>query len=154
MESIALASIVTSLIVKAAEKSGEKLGESLSGQVNEIAKVIRGKFQSKYNSEALKVLDGNHQSQEQEDIFQQMLETQIREDSNFRKRLTSIIENIQGDVDVQSEQIFLKDIFAKENIEIGEISQSVRAKHISYQEAATNIETHGTLRIKSMKQEA
>lgn len=151
MESIVLASIVTSLVLRAAEKSADKLGEAAADKISEVVKILFRKFQREGNNHALTVLEEDHPSEEQEATFREVLEAQIVKDSSFESQLSSAVEGLRKDV--HSDQVLLKDIFAKNGIKIGDVSQSVKGKRASSQEAAINLETDGTLEIKSLSQE-
>lgn len=149
MEPITLASLVTSLVIKASEKGAEKLGESSVEKIGHMIRLILGKLRG--NNQALAVLSEKTPSQEQKAAFIEILEAQIIEDRDFESQLASSVEDIRKDA--LSSQVLLRDIFAKNGIKVGDVTQYADSDRSSFQEAATNLETDGVLEIKSLNQE-
>jgi hypothetical protein len=151
MEPVSLtAGAIASLIFsKALEKGGEQLGEAVSKKIGQLLNFIRDKFQQEgVEGKLLKAQE--EPSDKNKSKFERELAEQMEEDEAFAKKLKALMNELKSDDQVN--QIFFKGVSVKGNAEIGDVKQTATPGSSVTQEAVTQVEVGGNLKIDNVKQ--
>ena len=151
MEPITLtAGTITSLIFsKALEKGGEQLGEAISDKIGQLLNLIREKFQ-KERVEGKLTKAQEAPSNKNKNRFERELTEQMEDDEAFAQKLKALMDELKSDEQVN--QIFFKGIKVKGGAEIGDVEQTATPGGSVRQEAVTEVEVGGELKIGNVKQ--
>ncbi len=151
MEPVTLtAGTIASLIFsKALEKGGEQLGEAVSDKIGQLLKVIREKFKSK-GMEGILTQAQDNPIETNKSVFKTVLETQMEDDEAFAQKLKALMDELKSDEQVN--QIFFKGVNVKGGAEIGDVEQTTTPGASVRQEAVTEVEVGGDLKIGHVKQ--
>lgn len=151
MEPITATMIATLIFSKAAEEGGKKLGEVVSNKVSQLLNVICEKFKAEgVEGKLTKVQE--EPSDKNRSRFEQELANQMEDDSEFANILKALIEELQTDEQVK--QVFFKGVRVKQDAEVGDIEQTATPGASISQEAVTDVEVGGSLKIGNVKQKS
>lgn len=155
MEPVTLtAGTIASLIFsKALEKGGEQLGEAVSDKIAQLLKVIREVIREKFKSKGMEGILTQAQDnpiETNKSVFKTVLETQMEDDEVFAQKLKALMDELKSDEQVN--QIFFKGVKVKGGAEIGDVEQTATPGGSVRQEAVTEVEVGGDLKIGNMKQ--
>ncbi len=151
MEPLTTTAIVSVLFSKAFEKSGEKLGETFSAKIGQLLTLIQEKFKAESIEGKLQKVQ-EEPSEKNKSRFEQELTTQMGDDEVFAKKLKALIDEIKSNNQVN--QIFFRSVSVKGNAEIGSIEQTTTQGRSVTQEAITQVDVGGTLKIGNMNQKS
>ncbi|HAA26707.1 MAG TPA: hypothetical protein DCE56_02280 [Cyanobacteria bacterium UBA8553] len=151
MEPLTTTAIASAILFKAFEKSGEKLGEAVSAKIGQLLNVIQEKFKAEgIEGKLTKVQE--EPSEKNKSRFEQELATQMEDDEVFASKLKAIVDELKSDDRVN--QIFFKDVDVKGDAEIGDVEQTTKQGSSTTQEAVTQVDIGGNLKIGNMKQKS
>ncbi len=149
MEPLTTTAIVSALLFKAFEKSGEKLGEAVSAKIGQLLNLIREKFKAE-DVEGKLTKAEEDPSEKNKSRLEQELAAQMEDDEAFAKKLKALVDELKSDDQVN--QIFFKDVNVKGDAEIGDVEQTAQKGGSVTQEAVTQVEVGGNLKIHNVKQ--
>jgi hypothetical protein len=149
MEPLATSAIVSILLSKAFEKSGEKLGEAVSARIGQLLNIIREKFKAE-GIEGKLTKTQEDPSEKNKSRLEQELSAQMEDDEAFAKKLKALVDEIKSEDLIN--QIFFKDVNVKGDAEIGDIEQTSKQVGSVKQEAVTQVEVGGSLKIGNVTQ--
>ncbi len=141
--------IATLIFSKAVEKGGEKLGEAVAEKISQLVKVIREKFQ-KEEVEGKLIKAEQEPNEKNKTRFERELVEQMEDDRAFAQKLKALMDELKSDEKVN--QIFFKGVKVKGGAEIGDVEQTARQGGSVTQEAVTEVEVGGDLKIGNVKQ--
>ncbi|MDJ0897492.1 MAG: hypothetical protein QNJ55_01690 [Xenococcus sp. MO_188.B8] len=142
--------IATLVFSKALEKGSEQLGEAISDKIGQLINLIRERFKQQGMEGAL-VQAENNPTEDNKKFFQQVLERQMRSDSEFAHKLKILMNELESNEQVH--HIFFKGVNVKGDAEIGDVEQTATGGGSVTQEAFTEVEIGGNLKIGNFKQQ-
>lgn len=149
---ITLATSITTLIFsKALEKGGEKLGEGISDKIGQLLNFIREKFQ-KEEVEGKLTKAQEDPSDKNKSRFERELAEQMEDDETFAKKLKELMDKLKSDKQIN--QILFKGVKVKGDTEIGDVEQTATGSGSTNQEAFTEVQIDGNLKVGNMKQQS
>lgn len=149
MEPLTTAAIVSALLFKAFEKGGEKLGEAVSAKIGQLLNLIRDKFKAE-GIEGKLTKAQEDPSEKNNSRLKQELEAQMEDDEAFAKNLKKLVDELESD---QHIQIFFNGVSVTGNAEIGDVEQTLTSGGSGRQEAITDVNVGGNLKISNVKQQ-
>ena len=142
---------ISSLIFsKALEKGGEQLGETVCKKMSQLLNVIREKFRAEEVEGKLTKAEEDP-SDKNKSRFERELADQMEDDEAFAQKLQTLMDELKSDEQVN--QIFFKSIKVKGDAEIGGVEQTATSDVSVRQEAVTEVEVGGNLKIGNIKQQ-
>ena len=148
--SLTAGAIATLIFSKALEKGGEQLGEVAFDRIGKLLNVIREKFKSK-GMEGILTQAQDNPTETNKSVFKTVLETQM-EDKAFAQKLKELMDELESDKQVK--QIFFKNVNVKSDVEIGDVEQTTTRDGSVTQEAFTEVEAGGKIKIANVKQQS
>ncbi len=149
VEPISTTMIVTLLLSKAAEEGGKKLGEAVSSKLGQLLNLIREKFKTEgVEGKLVKVQEDP--SEKNRLRFEQELEDQMEDDSEFANKLKALVEELQSDAQIK--QVFFKGIKVQQDAKVSNVKQSAAGSGSIEQQAVTDVEIGGSLIIEGIEQ--
>jgi hypothetical protein len=149
MEPLTTTAIASALLFKAFEKSGEKLGEAISAKIGQLLNLIQDKFKAEGIEGKLTKAEEDP-SEKNKSRLEQELAAQMEDDEAFAKKLKALVDELKSDDQVN--QIFFKGVNVKGDAEIGDVEQTATKGGSVTQEAVSQVEVGGNLKISSVKQ--
>lgn len=149
MVPLTTAAIVSALLFKAFEKGGEKLGEAVSAKIGQLLNLIRDKFKAE-GIEGKLTKAQEDPSEKNKSRLKQELEAQMEDDEAFAKNLKKLVDELESD---QHIQIFFNGVSVTGNAEIGDVEQTLTSGGSGRQEAITDVNVGGNLKISNVKQQ-
>jgi hypothetical protein len=149
MEPLTTTAIASALLFKAFEKSGEKLGEAVSAKIGQLLNLIREKFKAE-SVEGILTRAEEEPSEKNKSRLEQELTTQMENDIAFADALKLQVKELKSEDQVN--QIFFKGVNVKGDAEIGDVEQTAQKGGSVTQEAVTQVEVGGNLKIGNVKQ--
>lgn len=151
MEPITTTMIATLILSKAAEEGGKKLGEAVSNKLGQLFNLIGEKFKAEgVEGKLVKVQEDP--SEKNRLRFEQELEGQMEDDSEFADKLKALVEELQSDAQIK--QVFFKGVKVQQDAKLGKLKQDARGSGSIEQQAVTDIEVGGSLTIGDIEQSA
>ena len=145
---LTLTAIASLIFSKALEKGGEQLGEAAYKKIGQLLNVIREKFKSK-GLEGILTQAQDNPIETNKSVFQTVLGTQMEDDEAFAQKLKALMDELKSDEQIN--QIFFKGINVKGDAEIGDVEQTATPGGSVRQEAVTEVEVGGNLKIGNVK---
>ncbi|MEA5568187.1 hypothetical protein [Anabaena sp. UHCC 0399] len=139
MEAVTLtaAAVVSLVFSEALKEGGKALGKGVSEQFGQLLSAIRQKFQAAGTEGILKRAEENPTEKNQAK-FQDELETQMEEDTDFANKLQTLMKSLQANETIN--QIVLKGVKVKGKAKIGDIDLTATREGAVNQEAVVDAE--------------
>ncbi|MGK7948088.1 MAG: hypothetical protein AB4368_04610 [Xenococcaceae cyanobacterium] len=149
--SLTASAIATLIFSKALEKGGEQLGEAVSEKIGQLLNLIREKFQ-KEGVEGKLTKAQEEPNEKNKSRFERELAEQMEDDETFAQKLKTLMDELKSDEQVN--QIFFKGVNVKGDAEIDDVEQTTTRSGSVTQEAVTEVEVGGNLKIGNVKQQS
>jgi hypothetical protein len=141
--------IATIIFNKALEKGGENLGDVVSQKIGQLVHLIREKFKAE-GIEGKLTKAQEDPNEKNKSRFEQELAQQMEDDETFANKLKELIEELKSDKQV--EQMFFKGVKTAGRAEIGDVEQETQREGSVRQEAITESDIGGDLKVGNIKQ--
>lgn len=139
MEAVTLtaAAVVSLVFSEALKEGGKALGQGVSEQVAQLLTAIRQKFQA-VGMEGLLTRAEKDPTEKNQAKFQDELETQMEEDTDFANKLQTLMKSLQANETIN--QIVLKGVKVKGKAKVGDIDLTATREGAVNQEAVVDAE--------------